>query len=576
MKDNIRHVIVLMLENRSFDHMLGFLAHPQGKLKVLTGDESNRFSMDTAPVKVTNDATGVLALGPNHSHDAAMTQITGNIENKPPYNPDNSGFVLEYGNFLLNKKNIQGKGGAIMKCMDPMLKVPALATLALEYGVCTKWHCSVPGETWPNRNFAHAATSDGEVDIKTRFHRDETIFEILERAGQEWAIYHDGIAQAHVFPSLWMSGRRGKWGSMNDLESAIENDELAEYSFVEPRHLGKKSNSQHPGLNQESDRDFLAGEALIRRIYNALVAHENVWEKTLFLITYDENGGFFDREPPPQNEEFTGPKVSGSGFRFGLLGPRVPAVLVSAYIEKGTVDDATVYDHSSIFASVKERFAPGISPKSAEIRKGKTFWSLLSAQPRRLSEVLRQLPEPAKAMASRSARSGTVLLDESQQALLWVAGEVEKHLETRLSAGAASLLIDSAMRVAGSQRRSRGGMKAKPIAIETSEENLSVAQNRFMRLFRKNIPHRVALKRADQEAIHNPTIHEILSAARGLAKGETIQLMDSRKNRLVIRAGNKVELKSLNGRSRSKKFSGTDLEKQVGKFLRGTLKNLGK
>ena len=89
-----------------------------------------------------------------------------------------------------------------MRCQPPE-RVPVLSTLALEFAVCTRWFCSVPGETWPNRNFVHSATSDGTTIIVTRFYENQTIFELLEKAGKTWRIYYDDTPQVWAFKHLW-------------------------------------------------------------------------------------------------------------------------------------------------------------------------------------------------------------------------------------------------------------------------------------------------------------------------------------------------------------------------------------
>ena len=94
-----------------------------------------------------------------------------------------------------------GDGRRIMWCWDPKT-IPAIARLATSFALCQRWFCSVPGETWPNRQFAHAATSAGTVDIVTALYRDRTIFELLDDNGCDWRIYYDGPAKARVVSRL--------------------------------------------------------------------------------------------------------------------------------------------------------------------------------------------------------------------------------------------------------------------------------------------------------------------------------------------------------------------------------------
>ena len=173
----IEHVVVVAMENRSFDHMLGYLPHPSPDFDGLShGVFVNLNYEGTTKIEASPTAKYVMPVDPDHSHDSVMEQLAPD-ENG---NPTNEGFVSAYerkgrgeavpgfGGLIgplvawnykrTHKKDkpIVGRGPIIMESQSPE-KVPVLSTLALEFGVCTRWFCSVPGETWPNRNFMHAA-----------------------------------------------------------------------------------------------------------------------------------------------------------------------------------------------------------------------------------------------------------------------------------------------------------------------------------------------------------------------------------------------------------------------------------
>jgi phospholipase C len=252
---------------------------------------------------------------------------------------------------------ILAKADEIMKCF-PESEIPVLAFLATQYAVLINWFASVPGETWPNRQYAHAATSHGTANIKIGFYTDDTVFQRLSEADQSWDIYHDGVAQVWAYPKLWLSGVE-RFHDMDQFFADVERGTLPAYTFIEPNHgFGRgDGNSQHPGNNTIKGDSFLAGEALMARIYNALVANPALFSRTLLLITYDEHGGFFDHIPPNAVSNPDGIDDPDTGFDFRLTGVRVPAVAVSPLIAAGTLDD-TFYDHASIAATVRRRFAP--------------------------------------------------------------------------------------------------------------------------------------------------------------------------------------------------------------------------
>jgi phospholipase C len=301
-------VIVLMLENRSFDHLLGFLDHPNPHdFDGVSSGEHFNVNGAQQPVRVTAGGSGC-GPDPDHSHIGILEQL-GAFEGVPT----NGGFVRSY-----ERAVGVGPGDEIMHCLDPMVVCPSLATLAKEFAVCTAWFSSVPGETWPNRNFAHAATSDGSVDIEFGFFYDRTIFEQLSAAGVSWRVYYDGPPQLWAFRKLWRgrtlidfllrrTPKIGNWFTQDQLADHIADDQLAAYTFIEPAHNHvhedpdepRRTNSQHPHNNVNNDDDFRAGEDLVRSIYSALLANRKLFDTTLLVVTYDEHGGLYDHVAPP-------------------------------------------------------------------------------------------------------------------------------------------------------------------------------------------------------------------------------------------------------------------------------------
>lgn len=312
----------------------------------------------------------------------------------------------------LNKVAVTSK--RIMRCMAPA-KIPVLGELARQFVVCTNWHSSVPGATWPNRQFAHAATSAGSVDIEVGLYDDTTIFDQLGRDG--WRVYHDGMAQVMCYQQLWDGANAANWYPMDRFyrDVAAGGGGLPPYTFIEPLHEGPLSNSQHPGNNQETtsgSTDFQRGEYLVWRIYEALQANPELFRRTLLLITYDEHGGLFDHVPPPRAAApGTGTRKDrvayltrrlvaffvenrNSPFDFRCFGARVPAIAISPWVETGRWDP-TLYDHTSIVASVRAWFAPQKGALSRRDEAANTFLHLVTsrAAPR---EDMPVLPEPAE------------------------------------------------------------------------------------------------------------------------------------------------------------------------------------
>lgn len=558
-RDRIKHVVVLMLENRSFDHMLGFLDHPKGD--AFPGLREGQFpnpanvedpSDPTPPEGVKRTAEYVVRVDPPHGHASAKVAMNGHRWRNFRMN----GFVSAYREKLSGNEEIahiywdrvivlgvlmagllaiaiqnfcrlstaggwpraliilaitevvvfatglcirqaahlagkarefvlgtavagvvlaavaqsawhrlyhQWLGFAVtwvflaalvvllilqtkakkaqkpfvppaaldresrkaMHCMAPE-KIPVIGTLAREFALCTRWFSSVPGATWPNRQFLVSGTSAGTVDIEIGVYRDETVFDRL--GDDSWRIYHDGMAQVMCYESLWDGGSKGNWYPMSDFydDVAIGGRGLTEFTFIEPSHSGPTSNSQHPGNNSRvvgGSTDFERGEVLVWRTYEALRKNPGLFENTLLLITYDEHGGLFDREPPPRatppgkgtgRERFAHltrrlvaffVENKRSAFDFRSLGVRVPTILISPWVEDSALDNETTYDHSSLIPSLFGLFPRPGEPLSDRAAAAPTFLHLVAAraEPRRPMPVPPEPPLAAEILGVEAA-----------------------------------------------------------------------------------------------------------------------------------------------------------------------------
>ena len=257
------------------------------------------------------------------------------------------GFVFDYAQ---QPGNTLQKAHNIMRCFAPD-KLPVLTTLAKEFAICDHWFASVPGPTWPNRFFVHAATSDGHVDNQLRAYAMRTIYDNLKDAGVSWRIYFHDFPQALALARLRTSVLKKGFQLFTDFLADARNAQLPGYSFIEPRYFdffGKKANDQHP------PHDVSLGELLIAEVYEAL-RHSPLWDQSLLLILSDEHGGLYDHQPPLSAVNPDGQNATEPVFQFDRLGLRVPAVLVSPYIPQGTIDHQD-YDHTSVLATVKKAF----------------------------------------------------------------------------------------------------------------------------------------------------------------------------------------------------------------------------
>ena len=363
----IEHFVVLMLENRSFDSMLGTLAGKFPGLDGLSADATNNIGATVykagAAVAGQPEFT-VPTPDPGESFDDINTQIfgskTGRAEKLPP---TMSGFAANYAEQTPSDPSESYHPAAVMYAYTGD-QVPVLQTLATAFGVSDRWFASAPCQTWPNRFFAHAGTCHGVVDNDMFLGAGQVpfpgpnIFTRLEAANLPWQVYFHDIPQSILLegvPALAVE----RYRPFQQFRADAAVGTLPAYSFIEPRYFaniatGNPPNDQHP------PHDVRYAEQLVYDVYTALRASPQ-WEKTLLLITYDEHGGCYDHVPPPVCVSPDGKADPASGFAFDTLGVRVPAVIVSPWIAPRSLvrpadPDGPPFDHTSIIKTLRDIF----------------------------------------------------------------------------------------------------------------------------------------------------------------------------------------------------------------------------
>jgi phospholipase C len=368
----IDHFVVLMLENRSFDSMLGCLKSWSPEIDGLT---LNEFNDDAAqhPIKVWNSGSTSMCIpspDPGESWRDMNVQLFGAAD-PPPTVPGMSGFVRNYESQTAEPPY---PGNQVMHYYSEE-QLPVLTGLAKQFALSDRWHASAPCQTWPNRFFLHTGTAGGHENndpAVVPFAR-KTIFEQFDAANIEngWKIYYHDIPQTLTLKYLW--GRLDRFRYFDEFLADAAAGTLPAYSFIEPRYFQefRMPNDQHPPHN------VTLGEQLISDVYGA-VRQGPLWKKTLLVIIYDEHGGCFDHVPPPAATAPDPPPPS-SPFAFDRYGVRVPAVLVSQWIAPGTLlrpPGLVPFDHTSVLRTLSERF--GFEPLTARVAAAPDVLSALS------------------------------------------------------------------------------------------------------------------------------------------------------------------------------------------------------
>jgi phospholipase C len=389
MAAKIDHLVVLMMENRSFDHMLGFLKTTGYDIDGLSGTETNPDNSG-ASVRVSADAhyAGDFRADPGHDFISVNEQIFGNSQGTGG-GPFMQGFVKAY----FNKTKNVAKSHNVMRCFNPS-RLPALTTLAQEFAICDHWFASVPGPTLPNRAFAFGATSLGRVDMNPNYLALKTVFQLLNEQGVSSRIYYTdwsvGLANGFI-----LNNAKKFLYFFDDFIKDCKNNKLPAYSFIEPRFNDFSDRGDfYPAADQHPDHNVFQGEKVIKAVYDAIRKNPQTWNSTLLVITYDEHGGLFDHVTPPATVS-PGDKPPGpTGFNFERLGVRVPAVLISPYIPRGTIV-RKVFDHSSLIATARKLFisSPNVFLTERD-RQANTFEESLTLSAARRDNV--KIPQPSE------------------------------------------------------------------------------------------------------------------------------------------------------------------------------------
>jgi phospholipase C len=391
MAKKIEHLVVLMMENRSFDHVFGFLKNNSWPIDGLKGDETNLDSQGAA-VRVTPDAQHAGDFTPDPPHDflSVNQQIFGNLAGSGT--PTMQGFVKAYEGKTKNVK----KSHNVMKCFGPG-RLPILQTLAQEYAVCDRWFASVPGPTLPNRAFSIGATSLGRVDMNPLYFSLKTIFQLLDEHGVQSKIYYTDFTLGLAVEFIIKRAKKFLF-FFDDFRNDCKKNKLPPLSFVEPRFNDLVTSEEFQGASDEHpDHNMILGERVINDVYKAITSNKQTFESTLLLITYDEHGGLYDHVPPPATVNPGDKPPDSTLFDFKRLGVRVPAVLVSPFIKKGTIIHDKIFDHTSIIATARKLFIADWEkfPLTERDRHAKTFEDCLNlSAPRTDTVKLPKAPSP--------------------------------------------------------------------------------------------------------------------------------------------------------------------------------------
>ena len=370
---DIDHIVVLILENRSFDHMLGYLKR-SGVLPKAEGIGDDAWIRDH---KITDAGVDYVCTrldpaiqaisDPGHSAGDVDIQINGRAPG-----PKMQGFIDSYKRESKPKPKAS-KAWRVMGFYEAD-GVPIYDFLARNFAVCDHWFAALPAGTQPNRLMAMGGTSLLSKN-KAPLKRQPLVYDWLNARGPNiWCAYQWG--QYMPFFALMVKPWLGRILKSINASYAKPNQPFRRYRFfgrdwrgadplppvifLEPEY----SDGPHDDPSDDHSPTGVAkGQAMVANIYETLISNPERWKKTMFVITYDEHGGFYDHVEPPAYETRT-----GDGHVFKTLGVRVPAIVVSPQVKPGSVFPARL-DHTSILQLIADKLAGGSYSPEVDARQ---------------------------------------------------------------------------------------------------------------------------------------------------------------------------------------------------------------
>ena len=351
-RNPIDHVLILIQENRSFDSYFGqlhFEGQPHAAAEPRHASNPNPLNEDASPVRVFHQTAYCEVADLNHSWTGTHNSLDGD---------EMDGFTAA------NAAPTDPTGSRAMGFYD-IHDLPFYYSLYSAFAIGDRYFASVPGPTFPNREYLLAGTSFGHIrnDLPAAGLTGRSIFNELDEAGESWKIYFSDIPAGFLFAYV-RTHAAGHVVPINQYFADAAAGRLPQVAFLDPMFGGNKNTEtdEHPPANIQIGQRFVAG------VVNALFKSPN-WPSSALFLTYDEHGGYFDHISPPAAvapddiPPMLGPGDTVAGFdRYGV---RVPSVVVSPFARPHFVSH-DVFDHTSILRFVEKRFGlPALTRRDA-------------------------------------------------------------------------------------------------------------------------------------------------------------------------------------------------------------------
>jgi len=351
--NQIQTIIVLMFENRSFDHLMGYLGlapwnkDVEGLQKI--PNYTNSYNGVDYPIFHLGNPDQKLPDDPPHERENIGTQIDPDPDTVP-YSM--KGFVRSYASI----RQINPGDQPIVLGYYTANDVPSTQFFASNYAICDQWFTPIPTGTQPNRLMAFSGYTLNDRNQSAIIPKQDLVYDWLTRNNISWKVYHQGIPFFMMMDDWHVKVLTDShFTSYDDFQDDVVANKLPQVVFIEPRY----TDAPHfeAACDDHAPSPITPGQHFLSQVYSDLITNWAVWQKTLLIAYYDENGGFFDHVKPLQIRTDP-PNLPGANYKFGpfvTTGPRIPAYVVSPFVKKGAVYHGTL-DHTSVLKCIAKRF----------------------------------------------------------------------------------------------------------------------------------------------------------------------------------------------------------------------------
>lgn len=369
----VETIFVLMFENRSFDHLMGYLGLPPYSRDVeglqKAAGFTNEYNGFEYPIFPLGNPNKKLPDDPQHERPFIATQLDPDGDDSYSMR----GFVRSYA----QQREIDPGDKPIVMGYYLAEDVPATHFFATYYAICDRWFTAIPTGTQPNRLMSMSGYTLSDVNQSAIMPKQDLVYDWLDRQKVSWRVYHQGLPFFMMMEDwhLRVITDSKHFRSYDDFQADWNSGEpFPQVVFIEPRYTDAP-HVETP-CDDHAPSPIAPGQNFLKGVYSDLLTNWDRWQKSMLIVNYDENGGFFDHVKPLPIPTNPRPEARFKFGPFRTTGPRVPAYIISPFVKPGAVYHGNL-DHTSVLKCLAKRFGDGSYSAEVDARPVGDLWDIL-------------------------------------------------------------------------------------------------------------------------------------------------------------------------------------------------------